>query len=147
MSNQSLVFSLSATVVANATFSPIASFALDAGDWEVKPIKGEFTAWSAWKKTQGCESPTKCEKGWLTSYHIWSPDFVDKPNSMISVQSKRCDTEASALKESKVTRFRLRNQSVVSFLILDSYNDNRGGLTLSLSKMVAPEKDMSSVAS
>jgi hypothetical protein len=127
------LFSLAATI--RPDFSPIASFALDPGDWEVKPVKGDFTAWSAWRETEECRAPTDCDKGWLTSYHIWSLEFVDHPKFIISVPSRRCDSEVTALENAEATRFRLRKQALVSFFILDSYKDNRGGLSLSLKQV------------
>lgn len=108
---------------------------LDPGDWEVKPVEGEYIAWSAWRESEDCCGPTQCRKGWLTSFHIWSMDFVDRPGNMISVPSARCESEKVALENSRPTRFTLRCDALVSFLILDSHNDNRGGLTLSLRQL------------
>jgi hypothetical protein len=62
-------------------------------------------------------------------FNIGSPDFFDHPNNIIVSSGPKCRTPKLALEEAKVTPFRLRATSPVSFFILDDYRNNAGGLT------------------
>jgi hypothetical protein len=125
------IFSISATN--NSEFPPIYSTLLKKGKWRLKPIAGNFKAWNAWSGVvTGCKTPTGCTKGWMTTYRVWSPDFTNKPHNTIEVISNKCETEDIALENAAETDFTLTTESVVSVFILDSYHDNRGGLTFSL---------------
>ena len=126
-------YNFSISAINHGEVPPIYSMFLKQGTWRLKPIAGHFKAWNAWSGlVTECGTPTTCSRGWITSHRIWSPNFTSHPNFTIEVISPRCETEDIALANAIETVFTLSTDSVFSVFILDSYDDNRGGLSFRL---------------
>ncbi len=109
--------------VINIQSNPV-TLVMEAGKYKIDPIGiadgGIYNSWSAW-----------VDGKWLNSYWIYSNEFGE-----ITINDGiRYDTEMDALDAAKGTSFNLTGSAEVKFYICDDpYYDNRGGMSLSVSK-------------
>lgn len=112
---------------------------LDKGVWTAKPIPGdipEMSAWNAWDgEVSGCSAPNNCDKGWLNRYRILSWQVnPERGELVIAGSSNRYQTPELAVESAEATTFELAHAAPVTFLIGGDYRNDKGGLSLELTR-------------
>lgn len=130
----------------------IVALPLDAGDYAVTVEGG---AWSAWLSTSCPAEPCSHSggyTGYLTAYTIRSTDITVPQMDGVPIDNSSNDPGEydvhtdwlwidpnSAVANGPIVTFSLFDAASVSFLVNDSYGDNRGGpLVLSLNAVPEP---------
>lgn len=124
------------------------SLSLDAGLYEVELLGiadgGTYDAWSPWSSTT---CPDVCgvipATGWVYQFSFFSDDItsvngvgIAAPGHYFASDGNRYSTAAAANAAFNPFQFTLGINSTVDFQIRDRpYTDNRGGLTLKISKI------------
>lgn len=125
----------------------------DAGTYQVNFVEDEFTAFSRWTKSSGCDTlGENCKQGWENSAvfflgsDIASPYFFGDGNAQGGygpvAGGGYFKTEGQAFAHSGLysLTFTLNVASDVSFFIADNHvQDNRGGVSLSVERLAVPE--------
>lgn len=119
---------------ATSTVGQVETLVLGPGDYSVIPVAGTFTSWSAWSATSGCTTPSSCVTGWINAFGIDSAET----GLLGSSDLRRYQTPELALDAAVPITFALTSTQAVTLDILDSPNDNRGGLSLEISVSDVP---------
>lgn len=113
---------------------------LPEGTYSVRVIGtdegGKYDAWSRWSWVYGCDrNGENCMMGWENDYLIVSKEF-----SLNISSSSLYDRPSQALMKAQHTSFTLTSESEVYFFIYDDrLSDNRGGISLAITKISSSE--------
>ncbi|MEM9214340.1 MAG: substrate-binding domain-containing protein [Cyanobacteria bacterium P01_F01_bin.150] len=117
---------------------------LPLGIYDVRVIGqakgGKYDAWSRGKWTYGCDiNGESCINGWENSYLIVSKEFFVKIDA-----TGIYNQPLQALTKAQNTSFTLVSKSEVYFFIYDEQlSDNRGGISLAITRTTSPESQIS----
>ncbi len=101
---------------------------LAIGRYQVRAVgSGPFSAWSAWRDDTH-------KNPWSTRFHV-----VKVGNGSMSVtefdKGSRFATGKEAIAQAGTHFVEVKNEELLIFCILDAAGDNRGGLTLEITRM------------
>ena len=119
---------------------PVYSCFLTAGYWRVQPVAGdtvEYSAWNAWSgAVVDCPTPSSCSKGWLNKFRVYYWIANSEAGVLMTGGTNgRYQTPELALESATAVNIELKQDSLVAIYIGGDYRDDKGGLTLELTKL------------
>lgn len=122
---------------------PVQHLYLDAGRYAAVAIPHadpNRMAWNAWSgAVVGCNGPGTCQKGWLNRFHVWSHSFRPQTPLVSPRSDGRWDSPAAAAAAARPLVFDMPVYGLVMFYILGDYLDDRGGLSLRVTRIADPK--------